>query len=222
MAAMRVGVVLSGCGVYDGSEIHEAVVTLLAIDRAGAGAVCTAPRMPQLHVIDHGTGHPVQGETREVFREAARLARGDIRDLSDFRAADLDALVFPGGFGAAKNLCDFALNGANCTVHPEVSRIILECHRAKLPIGAMCIAPVILAKVLGTHHPLLTIGTDPDTAAALEAMGARHQPCSPDDIVVDRDHRLVTTPAYMTAGSIAAAATGIEKLVQQVTALARP
>jgi len=221
MADMRIGVVLSGCGVYDGSEIHEAVVTLLAIDRAGARAVCTAPRMPQLHVIDHGTGHPVQGETRDVYQEAARLARGDIRDLANLRVADLEALVFPGGFGAAKNLCDFALNGADCTVHPEVSRIVLECHRAKVPIGAMCIAPVILAKVLGVHHPRLTIGTDPGTAAALESMGARHQHCAPDDIVVDLDLRLVTTPAYMTAGSIAAAAAGIEKLVQQVTALAR-
>lgn len=221
MGEFRMGVILSGSGVYDGSELHEAVLTLLAIDRAGARAVCAAPDIPQAHVIDHLSGQPVEGESRRVLAESARISRGEIQDLAGLRAGELDAIILPGGFGAAKNLCDFAFNGAECTVHREVGRLVLEALEAGIPVGAMCIAPVILAKVLGPRNPLLTIGSDPGTAAALESMGARHQNCATADVVIDTELKLVTTPAYMTAASIAEAAVGIEKLVQTVIDLAR-
>lgn len=219
MAKTRVGVLLSGCGVYDGAEIHEAVITLLALDRAGAEILCMAPNVDQLHVINHLTGEVVAGERRNVLVEAARIARGKIRDLATVQAEELDALILPGGFGAAKNLCDFALKGADCNVHPEVARLVQAVHEAGKPIGAICIAPALVAKLLGQEHPKLTIGTDRDTAAALEKMGACHENCGVEGVVVDREHKLVTTPAYMLAQSIAQAAAGIEKLVTEVLAL---
>ncbi len=221
MAKTRAGVLLSGCGVYDGAEIHEAVITLLALDRAGAEILCMAPNADQLHVINHLTGEVVAGERRNVLVEAARIARGKIRDLATVQAEEVDALILPGGFGAAKNLCDFALKGADCSVHPEVARLLRAVHAAGKPIGAICIAPALVAKLLGQEHPRLTIGTDRDTAAALEKMGACHENCGVEGVVVDREHKLVTTPAYMLAQSIAQAAAGIEKLVAEVLALAQ-
>ena len=215
MARRKVGVVLAGCGVYDGAEIHEAVLTLLALDRAGAEAVCMAPNSPQLHVVNHLTGE-VTGEARNVLIESARIARGKIADLAVVAAADLDALILPGGFGAAKNLCDFAVKGAACSVHPEVARLVRDIHAQRKPIGAICIAPTLIAALLGSEHPRLTIGTDAATAAALEEMGAQHVACGTDGTVVDRERRIVTTPAYMLAGWVAEAATGIEKLVNEV------
>jgi enhancing lycopene biosynthesis protein 2 len=220
MAKARVGVLLSGCGVYDGAEIHEAVITLLALDRAGAQILCMAPNMEQLHVINHLTGDVVPGENRNVLVEAARIARGQIRDVATVHAEELDALILPGGFGAAKNLCDFALKGPDCTVHPQVARLIRDVHAAGKPIGAICIAPALVARLLGEEHPRLTIGTDQETAAALEKMGACHENCGVEGVVVDQDRRLVTTPAYMLAQSISQAAEGIEKLVTQVLAMA--
>ena len=157
----KVGVVLSGCGVYDGAEIHESVLTLLALDRAGAEAVCLAPDVAQRHVVNHLTGQPAEGETRNVLVEAARIARGKVRSLAGFDAGTLDALVLPGGFGAAKNLCDFAFRGADCEVHPEVARVVRAVHAAGKPVGAVCIAPVILARLLGAESPQLTIGPTP-------------------------------------------------------------
>jgi enhancing lycopene biosynthesis protein 2 len=221
MAPLRVGVVLSGCGVFDGAEIHESVITLLALDRAGAQAVCMAPNVQQLHVVNHLTGEVAAGEQRNVLVEAARIARGSIRDMASVDAAELDALILPGGFGAAKNLCDFALKGADCQVHPEVARVVRAVHAAGKPVGAVCIAPALLAKLLGTEKPRVTIGTDRETAAAIESMGACHVDCDVRGTVVDREHRVVTTPAYMLAQSISEAAAGIEKLVQEVLELAR-
>ena len=221
MARPRIGVVLSGCGVFDGSEIHEAVITLLALDRAGAEIVCMAPDVDQLHVIDHLRGDVARGERRNVLVESARIARGNVLDLATVDPDELDALILPGGFGAAKNLCDFALKGAGCTVHPEVARVVSAVHAAGKPVGAICIAPAVVARLLGDERPHLTIGTDPGTAAALEAMGAHHDACDVRGTVVDRERRLVTTPAYMLAGAIAEAADGIEKLVGEVLALAR-
>ena len=218
MVEPRVGVLLAGCGVYDGAEIHEAVLTLLALDRAGARAVCMAPNSPQLHVIDHFTGE-VARESRNVLVESARIARGNIRDVALVTADDLDALVLPGGFGAAKNLCDFAVKGASCAAHPDVARLVREVHAQGKPIGAMCIAPALLAGVLGDEHPNLTIGTDEATAAAVRTLGAKHVACGTDRIVVDHRHRIVTTPAYMLAGGIAETAVGIEKLVAEVLAM---
>lgn len=217
----NVGVILSGCGVYDGAEIHESVLTLLALDRAGAQAVCLAPDTAQRHVVNHLTGQPAEGETRNVLVEAARIARGKVRDLAGFDPSTLDALVLPGGFGAAKNLSDFAVRGADCEVHPEVARVVRAVHAAGKPVGALCIAPVLLARLLGGESPKLTIGNDPGTASAVEKMGGRHVECTGGHAVVDDEKRLVTTPAYMLDSSIAEVSAGIEKLVAELLRMAR-
>ncbi|PXW43051.1 enhancing lycopene biosynthesis protein 2 [Erwinia sp. AG740] len=214
----KVGVVLCGCGVYDGSEIHEVVLTLLAIDRAGAEAVCFAPDKEQLHVVNHLNGE-VTGEKRNVLAESARIARGKIQPLSSADPQQLDALIVPGGFGAAKNLSDFATRGADCEIDKELKILTGEIHKKNKPIGFICIAPAMLPKLLDTSVQL-TIGNDMGTAQAIEAMGGIHVECPVDDIVVDVAHKVVTTPAYMLANSISEAASGIEKLVARVLELA--
>lgn len=214
----KVGVVLCGCGVYDGSEIHEVVLTLLAIDRAGAEAVCFAPDKEQLHVINHLNGE-VTGEKRNVLAESARITRGKIQPLSSADPQQLDALIVPGGFGAAKNLSDFATRGADCEIDKELKILAREIHKKNKPIGFICIAPAMLPKLLDTSVRL-TIGNDMGTAQAIEAMGGVHVECPVDDIVVDVAHKVVTTPAYMLANSISEAASGIEKLVARVLELA--
>lgn len=214
----KIGVVLSGCGVYDGSEIHEAVLALLAIDRQGCEAVCIAPDI-DVPVVNHLTRQET-GEKRNVLAESARIARGNIRDIKGVTAADLDAIVFPGGFGAAKNLCDFAVKGAAASVNPEVARLLKEMATAKKPIGAVCIAPTVVAAVLGREYsPTLTIGNDPGTAAEIGKTGAAHQECPVTEFVVDRKNKLVTSPAYMLANRISEAAEGIEKCVREVVKL---
>src|SRR5262245_50239615 len=157
---VKVGVVLSGCGFLDGSEIHEAVLTLLALDRAGATAVCLAPNIEQRSVVDHRSGNPAES-VRNVLEESARIARGKVRDIAQAKAAELDALVLPGGYGAAKNLCDFAVAGAKAKVDPGVLKLVREMHSAKKPIAAWCIAPALLAAALKEAHVKLTIGDDP-------------------------------------------------------------
>ncbi|MDP6539293.1 MAG: isoprenoid biosynthesis glyoxalase ElbB [Planctomycetota bacterium] len=218
---VKVGVVLSGCGVFDGAEVHESVLTLLALDSAGAEAVCAAPDVEQMHVIDHSSGEET-GETRNVLVESARIARGEILELSRLGAADVDAVIFPGGFGAAKNLCDFAVSGAECTVNPDVARLVGEMLAAEKPIAAVCIAPAMLAAVLRDAglEGELTIGNDAATAGTLEAMGARHLACPVDEFRVDETHRIVTSPAYMLAGGIAELARGIERTVGELLRLA--
>ncbi|CAI0809615.1 MULTISPECIES: isoprenoid biosynthesis glyoxalase ElbB [Serratia] len=210
----KVGVVLSGCGVYDGAEIHEAVLTLLALDRAGAQAVCFAPDKPQLHVINHLSGDEMP-ERRNVLVESARLARGQVQPLAQADAAQLDALIVPGGFGAAKNLSNFAAAGAECQVDEDLARLTQQMHKANKPIGFMCIAPALLPKLLD-RQVRLTIGNDPDLGEVIDAMGGEPVICPVDDIVVDIEHKVVTTPAYMLAQSIAEAAGGIDKLVSRV------
>ena len=218
--AIKVGVVLSGCGFLDGSEIHEAVLTLMHLDRHGAEVVCLAPRGAQLHVVDHAKKAPEPSASRDVLVESARIARGRIRDLATVRGQDLDAVVMPGGFGAAKNLSDFATKGAAAAPHAEVARLLREMHQAQKPIGAICIAPAVVAAALGrTVHPTLTIGNDAGTAQALEAMGCQHRDCAVTDCVVDADNRIVTTPAYMFEAGIAQVAQGIGKLVDAVMAM---
>jgi enhancing lycopene biosynthesis protein 2 len=217
----KVGVLLSGCGVYDGAEIHESVLTLLALDRAGAEAVCLAPDVAQKHVVNHLTGQPAEGETRNALVEAARIARGQVTSLSGFDPSGLDALILPGGFGAAKNLSDFAFKGVDCEIHPEVARVVRAVHSAGKPVGAICIAPVILAKLLGAEKPKLTIGTDEGTAAAIEKMGGCHAACAGGRAVVDAERRLVTTPAYMLDSPISEVSTGIEKLVAELLGMLR-
>ncbi|CAM3804139.1 isoprenoid biosynthesis glyoxalase ElbB [Serratia silvae] len=210
----QVAVVLSGCGVYDGAEIHETVLTLLALDRAGAQAVCFAPDKPQLHVINHLSGEEMP-ENRNVLLESARIARGKIQALSQADAEQLDALIVPGGFGAAKNLSSFAMQGAECSVDTDLSKLIREMHKRNKPMGFMCIAPTLLPKVI--DQPLrLTIGNDPDLGEVIDAMGGEPVTCPVDDIVVDIENKVVTTPAYMLAQSIGEAAQGIDKLVSRV------
>lgn len=216
----KVGVLLSGCGVFDGTEIHEAVLTLLALDRAGVEIVCMAPNVEQAHVINHLT-QEVTAEKRNVLVESARIARGEIKDLKDVQAGDLDALIMPGGFGAAKNLSDFAFKGPQATVHPEVKRLLTDLAAAGKPIGAICIAPATLTKALADRKPEVTIGTDAGTASAIEAMGGRHKSCSVDMIHLDAGNKLVSTPAYMLGPGIKDVALGIEKLVARVVALAK-
>ena len=211
----KIGVVLSGCGVYDGSEIHEAVITLLAIDRAGSEAVCMAPNTDQMHVVNHLSGEVAEGESRNVLVVSDLIARGNVKDIKDVSVADFDALILPGGFGAAKNLCDFAVNGPDCDVNPDVANIVRETVAAKKPLAAVCIAPALIARVLGqSNSPALTIGTDEGTADALNSMGAKHVDCPVREFVVDKENKIVSTPAYMLAGNISEAADGIEKTVK--------
>lgn len=218
---VKVGVVLSGCGYLDGSEVHEAVLTALFLEQEGASVHFCAPDVPQMHVVDHLTGQPVPGASRSVLAESARIARGDIVPVDKLRARDLDALVLPGGFGAAKNLCDFAVTGGACSVHPGVEALLREVHKAGKPIGAICIAPALVARVLGAEHPLLTIGDDAKTARALEGCGAKHEAREVDEVTVDRKLRIVSTPAYMLGPRISDVAKGIQKLCREVVALAR-
>jgi enhancing lycopene biosynthesis protein 2 len=217
----RVGVVLSGCGVYDGAEIHESVITMLALDRAGAEKIMMAPDIDQLHVINHLNGEEIEGDGRNVLVESARIARGDIKSLSEITEKDMDALIFPGGFGVAKNLCDYAMSGPDCTVNPEVARLAKAVHQAGKPIGVMCIAPTMMAKILGSEDLSadLTIGSDEKTAIDINTMGSNHITCSAKDTIVDKDNKIVSTPAYMEAKNMAEAADGIEKLVNEVLAL---
>jgi len=216
----KVGVVLSGCGVFDGAEIHEATLTLLFLDRAGAEIICMAPNVDQMDVVNHIKGEAA-GEKRNVLLESARIARGAIKDIMEVKAGDLDALIFPGGFGAAKNLCTFAVKGADCSVNPAVEKLIKEMHAAKKPIGFACIAPVIAAKVLGSFNPQLTIGNDKDTAEAIEKMGGKHMVSPVDNAVTDQKNKIVTTPAYMLGPTISKVALGMERLVNEVLKLVR-
>lgn len=218
--SVRVGVLLSGCGFLDGSEIHEAVLTMLHLDRAGAEVVCIAPRGAQRDVVDHATGKPLAGQSRDMLQESARIARGKVRDLGQIKAADLDALILPGGFGAAKNLSDFAVNGAKARANPQVVSLLQDMHAAGKPIGAVCIAPAVVASALGSVHPTLTIGSDQDTAQALQAMGAVHRDCAVTAATSDERNRIVSTPAYMCDARISEVSAGIEKLVQRVLAMA--
>jgi len=218
--AKKVGVVLSGSGVYDGAEIHESVITMLALDRRGAEMVLCAPDIAQMHVVNHLTGEVDENDERNVLVESARIARGAIRDVSQVSADELDALILPGGFGAAKNLCDFAVAGADCTVNSDVAALVRQVHGQGKPVAAVCIAPALIAKVLGGEAPELTIGTDPDTAGAMESMGARHVACPVDEFVVDREKRLVSSPAYMLGQSISEVAAGIDKTVDALLDLA--
>jgi len=209
----KIAVILSGCGVYDGAEIHEAVLSLLAIKKNGAEYEIFAPDIVQHHVINHFTGDTMP-ETRNVLVESARIARGKIKPLKSFSAKDFDAIMLPGGFGAAKNLSDFAFKGDKCTVNKEVEDAIRNMHRLGKPIAAMCIAPVILAKVLGDVE--LTIGQDLQTAQAIENMGATHKTTSKGDVVVDIRNNIFTTPCYMLESSITDIAQGTDILVKSV------
>ena len=213
----KIAVILSGCGVYDGAEIHESVITLLRLDQRGALVQCFAPNIAQLHVINHLTGEEMP-ESRNVLVESARIARGNIKDIREASVEDFDALIVPGGFGAAKNLSNFAVEGAGCTVQPEVLALAEAFAEAGKPVGLICISPALAAKIYGPGVTC-TIGNDADTAAAMNKMGATHKDCAVSDIVEDKARKLVCTPAYMLAQSISEAASGINKLVDRVLEL---
>jgi len=213
----KVAVILSGCGVYDGAEIYESVITLLRLDQRGAQVQCFAPNIAQLHVINHLTGEEMP-ESRNVLVESARIARGNVKDLREADVEDFDALIVPGGFGAAKNLSNFAIEGAGCTVQPEVLALAEAFAEAGKPVGLICISPALAAKIYGPGVTC-TIGNDANTAAAMNKMGATHEDCAVTDIVEDKARKLVTTPAYMLAQSISEAASGINKLVDRVLEL---
>ncbi len=216
----QIGVILSGCGYLDGSEIQEAVLVLLAIDEAGAQARLFAPD-GTLAEVDHRTGK-ANGKERSIIEEGARLARGKIADLASVGGADVDGWVLPGGYGAAKNLSDVASKGAGATVNKEVGRVLREALSAQIPVGACCIAPMVVAAVAKQVNAKLrlTIGNDVDTAKQIAAMGHAHVVCAVDDVVVDADRKVVTSPAYMYDASIAEVSRGIAKMVRQVVAWA--
>lgn len=215
-----IGVILSGAGYLDGAEIQESVLCLLALNEAGVDVKMFAPDV-SLAEINHLSAETT-GAERRVLLESARIARGKVTDIATVRGTDLDGWVLPGGYGAAKNLCDFAEKGANATAHKEVARVIREALAAQLPVGACCIAPALLAVATKSSGPhlKLTIGNDPDTAKALRSLGAEHVECPVTDICVDADHRVVTAPAYMYDASIGDVAKGIRKMVEQVVAWA--
>ncbi len=215
----NVALILAGCGVYDGSEIYESVLTMLSLENHEASYQCFAPDLEQMHVVNHLSGEVAEGERRNVLVESARLARGRIKNLSEASAADFDAVIVPGGFGVAKNLSDFAVKGAEMCVQPEVLNFIQAVHKANKPVGLICIAPTMAAKIFGAGVKC-TIGSDVDTSAAITAMGGNHQACAVDEVCIDEDLKLVTTPAYMLAGSIAEAARGINRCVREVLNMA--
>lgn len=209
----KFAVVLAGCGVYDGAEIHEATLAMLAIKEAGADYQCFAPDINQFHVINHLTGE-VMPETRNVLVEAARIARGNIQPLSAFDADDYDVLFFPGGFGAAKNLSTVAFDGPDASVLPEVEAAVKAMVASKKPIGAMCISPVFIAKILVDVN--VTIGTDEGTIAAIEAIGATHVQTEQGDVVCDHEKKVFTTPCYMLEAGISDIWDGAHNIVEAI------
>jgi enhancing lycopene biosynthesis protein 2 len=207
----KFAIILAGCGVYDGAEIHEAVMAMYAVMKNGAEYQLFAPDIAQHHVVNHLTGAEMP-ETRNVLVESARIARGKIKPLTDLDMRSFDALLFPGGFGVAKNLCSFAFKGADCEVHPQVSKVVREAVSLRKPVGALCISPVILAKVLGDVE--ITIGSDTGTADAVEKMGAKHKNTSHGQVVTDTRHKVFTTPCYMLDATILQIAEGADNIVK--------
>jgi len=209
----NIAVVLSGSGVYDGAEIHEATLTMLAIAQQGAKYQCFAPDINQAHVVNHLTGEEMH-EIRNVLVEAARIARGNIKPLTEYKASDFDAIIFPGGFGAAKNLCTFAFDGTDCIVIPEVEEVIRDTVKAKKPIGALCISPVLVTKVLGDVE--VTIGDDQGTVDAIIELGGKHKKTTHGEVIIDKKYKLVTTPCYMLDATIDQIANGAQNVVKKV------
>jgi enhancing lycopene biosynthesis protein 2 len=206
-------VFLAGSGVYDGAEIHEATLTLLAIAKAGASYSIFAPDVMQHHVVNHLTGEEMQ-EKRNVLIESARIARGKINPTSAFRVADFDALILPGGFGAAKNLSTWAIDGDKSRVHPEVAKAVKEMAEAKKPIGAMCIAPVILAQLIKSTN--LTTGQDKPSADFIEKMGSRYTPATHGQVIIDKEKKIFSTPCYMLDATIVQIEEGTRNIVAEM------
>ena len=217
MAKANVAVILSGCGVFDGAEIHESVLSMLALDRQGAAYQCFAPDMAQHHVINHISGEEMD-ESRNVLIEAARIARGQIKPLAEFDADVFDAVLLPGGFGAAKNLSSLAFEGPECSVNDELVRAVTAMRDAGKPIGALCISPAVMAKIL--PGATVTIGNDAGVAGAIAAMGGTHRETTHGEVVVDEAMKLVTTPCYMLDASISQIADGADNCVRALLEMA--
>jgi enhancing lycopene biosynthesis protein 2 len=209
----KIAVILSGCGVFDGAEIHEATLTLLAIAQQGASYEIFAPDIDQHHVINHLT-HQEMPEKRNVLVESARIARGKIKPLSEFRADSFNSIILPGGFGAAKNLSTVAFHGSEATVNPDVEKAVKAMHAAGKPIGALCIAPAVIARILGNVE--VTIGIDPGTAQAIEKMGGKHVKASHGEVTIDRKNKVFTTPCYMLDASIVQIYEGASNIVREI------
>lgn len=214
----RVAVVLSGCGYLDGAEVQEAVLSLYFLDRAGAKVRCFAPARPHMHVVDHVTTDAMPEEQRCVRRESARISRGQVEALEAFSVVDFDALVLPGGYGVAKNLSSFATQGAQGALEPSFERVLLAAIEAQLPTAAICIAPAILAMALkkAGKSATLTIGQDPQVAAAIESLGVKHQVCQAGEAVIDARAKIVSTPAYMLDSCPKDVGAGIESAISKV------
>ncbi len=212
----KIAVILSGCGVYDGAEIHEATLSLLAIAQQGATYSIFAPNIDQHHVINHITGEEMP-ETRNVLIESARIARGNISDLKNYNPADFDSLLLPGGFGAAKNLSSFAFEGPDCSVNPDVEKAVIETVKAEKPLGALCIAPAVIVRIFKDAE--VTIGQDSGTASAIEKMGGKHTNTTHGEIVYDEKYKLVTTPCYMLDANIIQISQGAENVVKKLIEL---
>ncbi|OIZ94214.1 glutamine amidotransferase [Candidatus Rickettsiella isopodorum] len=218
MKNQHIAVVLSGCGALDGSEIHESVLTLLALDRAELAYQCLAPNLSQTRVVNMIDGKTQEHVKRNILEESARIARGKIKDIALANADDYTAMIFPGGFGAALNLCNFGLNKENYSLQANVFKFAKAMVEAKKPAGFICIAPVLAPKLYPAGIKI-TIGNDKAIAEILEKLGAQPIPCAATDCVVDKTHKLVTTPAYMLARSIKEIAMGIECLVKELSLL---
>jgi enhancing lycopene biosynthesis protein 2 len=212
----KIAVVLAGCGVMDGAEIQEVVLSLLAIARQGAEYQCFAPDVKQAHVVNHLTGKEMQ-ESRNVLVESARIARGNILPLDKFKASEFDAILFPGGFGVAKNLCNYASDGPGCAVNPDAEKAVRSMVMAGKPLGALCIAPVMIAKILGDVE--VTIGNDKGIAADIRKMGGKHTEKTHGEIVVDRKYKVVTSPCYMLSATIDQVADGAENVVKNILSM---
>lgn len=213
----NIAVILSGCGVFDGSEIHEATLTLYAISKLGGTYEIFAPDIPQHHVINHITGKEMN-ETRNVLVESARIARGKVKSLDEFSFNNIDAIIFPGGFGAAKNLSSLAFDGANCTVNKQVENIVKNAISLNKPIGALCISPSVIARIIEGAE--VTIGKDQGTASTIEAMGGKHINTNNGEIVIDKKNKIVTTPCYMLDATIAQIGEGAENVVKAILEIA--
>lgn len=207
----KFAVIIAGSGVFDGAEIHETVLTMLAIKKAGADYQIFAPDAMQYHVINHLTGEEMH-EKRNVLVESARIARGNIKPLAEYNPNDFDALVFPGGFGVAKNLCTFAFDGTQCNVNPDVEKAVISTHSLKKPIGALCIAPALISKLL--HNVEVTIGHDQGTAEAITKMGAKHVKTNHGEVVIDKQNNVFTTPCYMLDANITQIEAGANNIVE--------
>ncbi|NRA83410.1 MAG: isoprenoid biosynthesis glyoxalase ElbB [Gammaproteobacteria bacterium] len=211
----KIAVILSGCGVFDGAEIHESVLSLLAIKRLGGDYQCFAPDITQLDVIDHLSGEVISTDQRNVLQESARIARGEIKSLTEFNVNDFDALLVPGGFGAAKNLSNFAITGHDCEINQLVLTACRSVAAAKKPAAYLCIAPTLMPNVYPPGVSL-TIGNDPQTVAQIEKMGAKHVDCLVSDYVFDQEHNVLSTPAYMLANDILEASVGIDNTIKKL------